>query len=221
MKIGYSLASEEFLPRQLLEQAQAAEQAGFQNLWISDRYHPWNDPQGQSPFVWTMIGALAEAVPTMRVTTAMTWPHDPHPPGRDRSGHGDGYVLLAPERDTGGRVPLAGRWPEAGPRRLEGLLRDGRGSREEDRAPAVERPGVAVASCPLVLPTPELVEQSSSPVSEDVVTEPFPCGPDLDRHLRKIRKVADAGVDDTISEPYECTESGRRDSNPLPQPWEV
>jgi hypothetical protein len=62
------------LPRQLLEQAQAAERAGFQNLWISDHYHPWNDAEGQSPFVRTMIGALAEAVPTMRVTTAMTWP---------------------------------------------------------------------------------------------------------------------------------------------------
>jgi hypothetical protein len=33
-------------------------------------------------------------------------------------------------------------------------------------------------------------------VSDDVVAEAFPCGPDLDRHLRKIQKVADAGVDE-------------------------
>lgn len=74
MKVGYALSSEEFLPQQFIEQARAAERAGFQNLWISDHYHPWNDAEGQSPFVWTMIGALAEAVPTMRVTTAVTCP---------------------------------------------------------------------------------------------------------------------------------------------------
>ena len=40
-----------------------AEQAGFTSLWISDHYHPWNDNQGQSPFVWSVIGALSQAVP--------------------------------------------------------------------------------------------------------------------------------------------------------------
>jgi alkanesulfonate monooxygenase SsuD/methylene tetrahydromethanopterin reductase-like flavin-dependent oxidoreductase (luciferase family) len=29
-------------------QAQRAEAAGFEALWISDHYHPWNDEQGQS-----------------------------------------------------------------------------------------------------------------------------------------------------------------------------
>jgi alkanesulfonate monooxygenase SsuD/methylene tetrahydromethanopterin reductase-like flavin-dependent oxidoreductase (luciferase family) len=28
-----------------------AEGAGFQALWISDHFHPWNDNQGQSSFV--------------------------------------------------------------------------------------------------------------------------------------------------------------------------
>jgi len=63
MKVGYALSSEEFLPQQLIDQARAAERAGFQNLWISDHYHPWNDAEGQSPFVWTVIGALAEGRP--------------------------------------------------------------------------------------------------------------------------------------------------------------
>ena len=48
MRIGYFLSCEEFGPRELVEQARLAEEAGFDALWISDHYHPWNDEQGQS-----------------------------------------------------------------------------------------------------------------------------------------------------------------------------
>ncbi|GHC87057.1 TIGR03557 family F420-dependent LLM class oxidoreductase [Streptomyces flavofungini] len=70
---GYFLASEEFTPAELLEQARAAEQAGFTHLAISDHYHPWTGEQGQSPFVWSMIGALAQ-VTSLPVTTFVTCP---------------------------------------------------------------------------------------------------------------------------------------------------
>ncbi|HYN94012.1 MAG TPA: TIGR03557 family F420-dependent LLM class oxidoreductase [Pilimelia sp.] len=73
MRIGYFLSCEEFTPAELLEQARAAEAAGFAGLWISDHYHPWVDAQGQSPFVWSMIGALSQAV-RLPVTTAVTCP---------------------------------------------------------------------------------------------------------------------------------------------------
>jgi G6PDH family F420-dependent oxidoreductase len=73
MKIGYFLSSEEYSPRALIEQAKKAEQAGFHALWISDHYHPWNDEQGHSGFVWSVIGALAEAV-SLPVTTGVTCP---------------------------------------------------------------------------------------------------------------------------------------------------
>ncbi|MBW4705994.1 MULTISPECIES: TIGR03557 family F420-dependent LLM class oxidoreductase [unclassified Micromonospora] len=73
MKIGYFLSSEEFTPAQLLEQARGAERAGFQALWISDHYHPWTDAQGQSPFVWSVIGALSQ-VTSLPVSTAVTCP---------------------------------------------------------------------------------------------------------------------------------------------------
>ncbi|MEU8300139.1 TIGR03557 family F420-dependent LLM class oxidoreductase [Micromonospora sp. NPDC048909] len=73
MKIGYFLSSEEYGPAELLEQARGAERAGFQALWISDHYHPWVDAQGQSPFVWSMIGALSQ-VCRLPVTTAVTCP---------------------------------------------------------------------------------------------------------------------------------------------------
>ncbi|MGZ4273763.1 MAG: TIGR03557 family F420-dependent LLM class oxidoreductase, partial [Solirubrobacteraceae bacterium] len=74
MRLGYFLSSEEWGPRELVAQARMAQQAGFDRLWISDHYHPWNDEQGHSPFVWSTVAAIAAAVPGMRVTTAVTCP---------------------------------------------------------------------------------------------------------------------------------------------------
>ncbi|WBQ08208.1 TIGR03557 family F420-dependent LLM class oxidoreductase [Kribbella sp. CA-293567] len=73
MKIGYFLSSEEYTPAQLIEQARVAEESGFDGLWISDHFHPWNDEQGQSPFVWSTIGAISQ-VCELPVTTAVTCP---------------------------------------------------------------------------------------------------------------------------------------------------
>lgn len=70
---GYFLSTEEFTPAELLDQAVRAEAAGFDALWISDHFHPWNDEQGQSPFVWSVIGALS-SVSRLPVTTAVTCP---------------------------------------------------------------------------------------------------------------------------------------------------
>ncbi|WP_414937914.1 TIGR03557 family F420-dependent LLM class oxidoreductase [Amycolatopsis sp. cmx-11-51] len=71
--IGYFLSCEQYGPHELVAQARAAERAGFERLWISDHFHPWNDAQGQSPFVWSVLGALSEAV-SLPVTTAVTCP---------------------------------------------------------------------------------------------------------------------------------------------------
>lgn len=73
MRIGYFLSCEEYAPSHLIEQARAAEAAGFEALWISDHYHPWNDEQGQSAFVWSVIGAISQ-VCRLPVTTAVTCP---------------------------------------------------------------------------------------------------------------------------------------------------
>jgi G6PDH family F420-dependent oxidoreductase len=74
MKIGYFLSCEEWGPKDLVAQAVKAEAAGFEDLWISDHFHPWNDQQGHSPFVWATIGAIAASTSTMTVTTAVTCP---------------------------------------------------------------------------------------------------------------------------------------------------
>ena len=72
-KIGYFLSCEQFGPKELVDQAKRAQDAGFEALWISDHFHPWNDEQGQSPFVWSVIGALSEAT-SLPVSTAVTCP---------------------------------------------------------------------------------------------------------------------------------------------------
>src|ERR1700730_495607 len=80
MKIGYFLSSEEFDPRELVRQARQAEEAGFDGLWISDHFHPWNDEQGHSSFVWAVIGGIAQVTERMHVTPAVTCPTVRIPP---------------------------------------------------------------------------------------------------------------------------------------------
>ena len=72
-QIGYFLSCEEYTPAELLEQARLAEEAGFECLWISDHFHPWNDEQGESAFVWSIIGAISR-VTDLPVTTGVTAP---------------------------------------------------------------------------------------------------------------------------------------------------
>jgi coenzyme F420-dependent glucose-6-phosphate dehydrogenase len=74
MKIGYALSSEEFAPKELVDLAKRAEEVGFEFAVISDHFHPWLDRQGQSPFVWTTIGAIARETERLRLGTAVTCP---------------------------------------------------------------------------------------------------------------------------------------------------
>jgi coenzyme F420-dependent glucose-6-phosphate dehydrogenase len=74
MEIGYALSSEEHAPAALVRNAQRAEEAGFSFAFVSDHFHPWTDRQGQSPFVWTVLGAIAEATERLRLGTGVTCP---------------------------------------------------------------------------------------------------------------------------------------------------
>src|SRR5438094_1518898 len=73
-EVGYALSSEEFGPNDLVTFARRAEQAGFSFALISDHFHPWTDSQGQSPFVWSVIGAVAHASERVRIGTGVTCP---------------------------------------------------------------------------------------------------------------------------------------------------
>jgi G6PDH family F420-dependent oxidoreductase len=72
-RYGYFLAAEEHEPQELVRQARMAQEAGFDALWISDHFHPWLDEQGQSAYVWSVIGAISQ-VSSLPITTAVTCP---------------------------------------------------------------------------------------------------------------------------------------------------
>jgi G6PDH family F420-dependent oxidoreductase len=73
VELGYFLSSEEHRPMDLARQARRAADAGLESVWISDHFHPWLHDQGESPFVWSVIGAIA-ATTDLHVTTAVTCP---------------------------------------------------------------------------------------------------------------------------------------------------
>jgi G6PDH family F420-dependent oxidoreductase len=289
MRIGYFLASEEFGPQALVEQARQAEEAGFHALWISDHFHPWNDEQGHSPLVWSTIGALSQAT-RLPVTTAVTCPTvRTHPAiiahaaatsavlheGRFGLGVGSGEALNEhilgdawPDADTrlemleeavevirtlwrGGMQDHRGRHyvvqnariydlPDEpppilvsgfGPKsvRLAARIGDGyvttmpnaelielyrseggvgpvqAGTKvcfDADEAQARRTayglwPNEALpGELAQVLPTPAHFEQACELVTEDMIAEAVPCGPDIDRHVQALQEYADAGVDE-------------------------
>ena len=72
-EIGAFLSSEEHGPAALVAQAKLAEEAGMRSIFISDHFHPWIDRQGESPFVWSVIGAISAST-SHKVTTGVTCP---------------------------------------------------------------------------------------------------------------------------------------------------
>jgi G6PDH family F420-dependent oxidoreductase len=73
-QLGYALSSEEHTPNDLVRYAQRAEEVGFSFALISDHFHPWVDQQGHSPFVWSVIGAIAHATQRLHLGTGVTCP---------------------------------------------------------------------------------------------------------------------------------------------------
>ena len=71
---GYALSSEEHRPGDIVRFARQAEQHGYEFVAVSDHFHPWTDSQGQSPFVWAVLGAIAEGTDRIRVGTGVTCP---------------------------------------------------------------------------------------------------------------------------------------------------
>jgi G6PDH family F420-dependent oxidoreductase len=289
MRIGCFLSSEEWGPRDLVEQARRAEAAGFHALWISDHFHPWNDEQGHSPFVWSTIAAISQ-VTRLPVTTAVTCPTIRVHPAIVAHAAATSAVLLEGRFGLGvgsgealNEHILGDRWPDAD-LRLEmleeaievirtlwqGGVRDHRGRHYEVEnariydLPAEPPPilvsgfgrksvrlaariadgyvttkpdaelielyrteggvgpvqaGTKVCFGPdeaqarrtahrlwpnealpgelaQVLPTPRHFEQACQLVTEEMVAESVPCGPDLDRHVAALQEYADAGVDE-------------------------
>ena len=74
VQIGYTMMSEHSGPRQLVEDVVRAEQAGFDFSVASDHYFPWLDEQGHAPYVWSVLGAAAQATERIPLMTYVTCP---------------------------------------------------------------------------------------------------------------------------------------------------
>ena len=73
-RFGYTLMCEQQGPRELVRQAALAEETGFDFAVISDHYHPWLEEQGESPYAWSVLGAVAERTERMNLMTMVTCP---------------------------------------------------------------------------------------------------------------------------------------------------
>jgi G6PDH family F420-dependent oxidoreductase len=73
-RLGYTLSSEEHSPQELATSAARAEEAGFEFALVSDHFHPWIDEQGESPFVWSVLGAISQTTEQLVVGTGVTCP---------------------------------------------------------------------------------------------------------------------------------------------------
>src|SRR3954470_9618115 len=74
VSFGYTLSSEEHAPAQLVANARRAEEIGFDFVSISDHFHPWVSAQGHSPFVWSVLGAVATTTERIRIGVGVTCP---------------------------------------------------------------------------------------------------------------------------------------------------
>jgi coenzyme F420-dependent glucose-6-phosphate dehydrogenase len=74
LQLGYTLSAEEQGPEELVRLGRVAEEAGFDFATVSDHFHPWTSTQGNSPFVWSVLGGIASTTDHIRVGTGVTCP---------------------------------------------------------------------------------------------------------------------------------------------------
>jgi coenzyme F420-dependent glucose-6-phosphate dehydrogenase len=74
VKFAWLCSHESYQPEDLVKQAVAAEQAGFDAVLGSDHFHPWVDDTSAAGFVWAWLGAVAAETSTVQLGTAVTAP---------------------------------------------------------------------------------------------------------------------------------------------------
>ncbi len=74
LKLGYSVAHEQYNPNLLLDFTVAAEKAGFDGIWCSDHFHPWFHSDASGGFAWAWMGSAAEKTRKVQIGSAVTCP---------------------------------------------------------------------------------------------------------------------------------------------------
>ncbi|MFL5731826.1 MAG: TIGR03557 family F420-dependent LLM class oxidoreductase [Chloroflexia bacterium] len=78
--IGYVLSDEQFPITRLVELGAAAERAGFDAVWSSDHFQPWQDNQGHSALAWLTLAAVGQRTQRVVMGTGVTVPTYRYPP---------------------------------------------------------------------------------------------------------------------------------------------
>ncbi|MGH2455060.1 MAG: TIGR03557 family F420-dependent LLM class oxidoreductase [Candidatus Limnocylindria bacterium] len=81
MKFAWLCSHESYQPEELVEQAVAAERAGFDAVFASDHFHPWVDDTSAAGFVWSWFGAVAARTERVELATSVTAPLYHYHPG--------------------------------------------------------------------------------------------------------------------------------------------
>ena len=81
MKFAWLCSHESYQPEELVEQAVAAEEAGFDVVLGSDHFHPWVDDNSAAGFVWSWLGAVAARTRRVQLGTSVTCPLFHYHPG--------------------------------------------------------------------------------------------------------------------------------------------
>lgn len=73
-QFAWLCSHESYQPEVLIDQAVAAEKAGFEMVTASDHFHPWVDDNSAAGFVWSWLGAAAARTEEVRFVTSVTCP---------------------------------------------------------------------------------------------------------------------------------------------------
>ncbi|TMF39014.1 MAG: glucose-6-phosphate dehydrogenase (coenzyme-F420) [Chloroflexi bacterium] len=74
LRLGYKASAEQFGPRELLDFALAAEQCGFDSVFVSDHFQPWRHSDGHAPFAFSWLAAAGERTSQILLGTSVNTP---------------------------------------------------------------------------------------------------------------------------------------------------
>jgi coenzyme F420-dependent glucose-6-phosphate dehydrogenase len=132
MKFAWLCSHESFQPEELVEQAVAAEEAGFDVVLGSDHFHPWVDDTSAAGFVWSWLGTVAARTERVQLGTAVTCPLFHYHPALVAQ------MAATTDRLSGGRLLLGVGTGEAINERPLGFPFPGYGERQARMQEALE-----------------------------------------------------------------------------------
>ena len=74
IRIGYKASAEHFGPRELVEYAVRAEEAGLDSVMVSDHFLPWRHEGGHAPFSLAWMAAVGERTKRVLLGTSVLTP---------------------------------------------------------------------------------------------------------------------------------------------------